>query len=105
MAPSGRALDDRQLAQQLSRYRRLINSVLSLQRDGCSARVRFVEQVETDLLDETLAIERGCCGFFTLDYDSSSGVLSIGTEPERADALSMLLDALTPAAAVQLDSA
>jgi hypothetical protein len=97
MAPSGCELDDRQLAEQLARYQRLSASVLSVERDGTTARVRFARALDTRLLDETLAIERGCCSFFTLDYNSSTRVLSVGTEPEpeRADALSVLLTALT----------
>lgn len=97
MAPSGCELDDRQLAEQLARYRRLSGSVVSVERSAGSARVRFAQQVDSGLLDETLAIERGCCGFFTLDYDPSARVLSVATEPEHADGLAILLTALTPA--------
>lgn len=96
MVPSGCELDDQESAEQLSRYRQLGGSVLDVQRHSCTARILFTEHVDTLLLQETLAIERGCCDFFTLDYDPSERVLSIGTDGAHADALSVLLSALTP---------
>ncbi len=96
MALSGCELDDRQLAEQLSRYRQLSGSVLGVQRQSSTARILFTKDVDTLLLQETLAIERGCCGFFTLDYEPSERVLSIGTDGSHADALSVLLSALAP---------
>ncbi len=103
MAPSGCELDDRQLAQQLARYRDLSASVLAVERNHAmaSARVLFAEQVDGELLEQTLSIERDCCSFFTLAYDPSHRVLSIGAEPERSDALSALLAALIPAASAR----
>jgi hypothetical protein len=47
-------------------------------------------------VDRTLAIERGCCSFLTVDYDASQRVLAIATDPEHDDALSALLSAVTP---------
>lgn len=95
MAPTGCELDDQQLAAQLARYRQLSATVLTVRRDSFSARVRFTGRLDTGLLKDTLAIERGCCGFFALEYDPSARVLSISTEPDRLDALSTLLSALT----------
>jgi hypothetical protein len=97
MVPSGCALDDGQLAEQLARYRHLSASVLRVDRDGPAARIQFGERVETELVDRTLAIERGCCSFLTVDYDASQRVLAIATDPEHGrDALSALLSAVTP---------
>ena len=71
MAPSGCGLDDSQLAEQLARYRQLSNSVLGVDaRRPDGARSSSSEPIETELLEQTLAIERGCCSFFTLDYDT-----------------------------------
>jgi hypothetical protein len=107
MAPSGCALDDRQLAEQLARYRQLSGSVLDVNRDGNTARIVFSERVETELVQHTLAIERSCCSFFTLDYDTSQRVLTITTGPEHNAALSELVTAMTaaPAAIPKRDSA
>lgn len=99
MAPSGCELDDGELAEQLARYRHLSASVLTAERADLSARVLFSDQVDTALLDQTLTIERGCCSFFALDYDESRRTLSISTEPERAEALLLLLGVLAPEAA------
>ena len=58
-------------------------------------------------MEQTLAIERGCCSFFTLDYDPSRRLLAIATDTEHNDALSVLLTALTSAcgATAERDSA
>ena len=89
MAPAGCTLDDSGLGEQLDRYRRL-------GADGASAsttavrrlEITFGADVDVDLLCETIAIERGCCSFFTLDYDASERRLSIGIDdPARGDAL------------------
>ena len=95
MAPSGCALDGGQLAEQIARYRQLSNSVLDIDRDELTARILLGENVETLLLEQTLAIEHGCCNFFTLDYDPSTRVLTITTDLEHCDGLSALLAALT----------
>ena len=96
MAPSGCALDDGQLTEQLAHYHHLSPGVLGVERDGPTARILFGEQVETHLLEQTLAIERGCCSFFTMNYDASRRVLAIATDPDHSHALSVLLTALTP---------
>ena len=101
MAPSGCGLDDSQLAEQLARYRQLSASVLGVERDGPTTRIAFSQQVQTEVLEQTLAIERRCCSFFTLDYDTSQRVLAITTDPEHNHALSVLLTALTAAAGLQ----
>jgi hypothetical protein len=96
MAPSGCALDREQLAEQIARYRRLSANVLEIERHGLRARVRFDGGLQTELLDQAVIIERGCCRFFTLDYDGSTRVLTIATDPDHRDGLSTLLTALTP---------
>ena len=57
--------------------------MLRVERTGPRARILFRDPVETELLEQTLAIERGCCGFFTLDYEASQRVLAIATHPEH----------------------
>lgn len=101
MAPSGCGLSDRHLAEQLARYRRLSATVLGVERGGATAQIRFSPRVEIDLLAQTLAIERGCCSFFTLDYNAAARVLAIATDTEHSDALSVLLMALTPSSGPQ----
>jgi hypothetical protein len=95
MAPSGCALDDRGLGEQLDRYRRLGTTALRLQERELALAVTFSAEVNVELIQETVAVERGCCSFFTLDYDGPARQLSIGVEdPARADALAALASAL-----------
>jgi hypothetical protein len=98
MAPAGCSLDDEQLAEQTARYRRLSAQVVGVERDGLTARVLFDERLDAKLLERTLAIERGCCSFFTLDYDSSARILLISSDPEHTDGLHALIATLTECA-------
>jgi len=103
MAPGGCTLDDSGLGEQLDRYRRLAATAVTVQDGPAGLEITFGANVDIDLLDETVAIEWGCCSFFTLDYDASMRRLSIGIEdPSRVDALAALTWALrdsTPASA------
>jgi arsenate reductase len=95
MAPAGCTLDDRGLGEQLDRYRRLGTTALRLQERELGLVVTFSAAADVDLIQETIAVERGCCSFFTLDYDAPARQLSIGVEdPARADALAALASAL-----------
>ena len=96
MAPAGCELREQQLAEQLARYQQLSSTVLDIDRDGPRARITFAASVDTALLEHTLLVERGCCGFFTLRYDPSARTLTIQTEVEQTDGLAMILSALTP---------
>lgn len=94
---------DSALGEQLDRYRRLGATAATVQHGLARLEITFGTDIDVDLLDETVAIERGCCSFFTLFYDTSARRLSIGIDdPARADALAALASALrdaTPAAA------
>jgi hypothetical protein len=97
MAPAGCTLDDSGLGEQLDRYRRLGETAVSIQDGDARLVITFDADVDTDLLRETIAVERGCCSFFALDY--STRRLSIGIDdPARADALAALLSALRDSA-------
>jgi hypothetical protein len=54
------------------------------------------EQVDTELVDETIAIERECCPFFTLDWEPERRRLTVAVsqaEHEPAlDAIAFALD-------------
>jgi hypothetical protein len=57
--------------------------------------IAFSADVDTDLLQETIAIERGCCSFFLLEYDTSERRLLIAIDDaSREDALKALRFAL-----------
>jgi hypothetical protein len=99
MAPAGCILDDGSLAAQLARYRQLGTTADRVEGSELGLTVTFDEEVDVDLVHATIAIERGCCSFLTVDYDASSRRLSIGIDdPARAGALRALRSALTDAA-------
>lgn len=96
MAPAGCTLPDGQLTQQLARYRQLGSTALSVEQHNLALTVTFSPEVNLELLRETIAIERGCCSFFTLAYDEPDRRLSITVaDPGSVDALRPLLSALT----------
>ena len=95
-APAGCVLDHESLVRQLDRYRRLGRTATATQDGELALVVTFPPDVDVDLLHETIAIERGCCSFFALDYDASVRRLSIRIEDStRAEALRALLSALS----------
>lgn len=99
MAPAGCTLDDSRLNEQLDRYRRLGSTTITIEDSDARLVITFGAGVDVDLLDETIAIERECCSFFTLDYDASTRRLSLGIDdPARADALVVLASALRDSA-------
>jgi hypothetical protein len=100
MAPAGCSLDETSLREQADRYRRLGEMALTIEDRETRLVVTFSVGVDTDLVRETLAIERSCCSFFTLDYNPSERRLSIGIDSTtRADALRALSVALRASAA------
>jgi len=95
LAPSGCTLDDSGLVEQLTRYRQLGSTALSIDERELGLVITFSTEVDLVLLSETIAIEQGCCSFLTLDYDASERRLSIAIDdPARGDALRALLSEL-----------
>lgn len=95
MAPAGCTLTNGGLVEQLERYRRLGTSAVRITRRDLGLMVWFDSAVDVALLTETIAVERDCCGFFTVDYDDSERRLSITVDgPARRDALDALASAL-----------
>lgn len=88
-------LTDSALAKQLERYRRLGTMATSVIQRDLGLVIRFEPDIDLALLSETIAIERGCCGFFTLDYDAANRQLSITVDDrDRLDALGALASVL-----------
>lgn len=95
LARSGCSLTDSALAEQLDRYRRLGTMAHRITEHDLSVVVWFDPDVDLAWLEETIAIERGCCAFFTLDYDASERRLSITVDdPGRLGAVGVLVSAL-----------
>ena len=88
-------LDLEGLVAQRERYRRLGASVERIDRDPCRLTVEFEAEVDAALVEETLEIERECCEFFTIDYDSQRRLLEASVAEQRLDpALDALRHAL-----------
>jgi len=95
MAPDGCTLDDRTLVSQLDRYRWLGRMAVRIESSKQGLQVTLAEDVDVDLLRETIAVERQCCSFFAIDYDTSERRLSVEIDDTaRAGALRALLSAL-----------
>lgn len=69
MAPSC-ALDETGLGSQLERYRQAGDGARLIERTRRTLVVDLDERVDTRLVAETIAIERECCPFFTLDWEA-----------------------------------
>lgn len=94
MAPVGCTLTESGLVRQFQRYRQLGTAAARIMQGDLGLVVWFDTGIDLALLGETIAIERQCCGFFTLDYDASERRLSITVERDRRDALRALASAL-----------
>jgi hypothetical protein len=76
-------LDADGMRAQGDRYRELSRAVAEMTRSPRSLVARFSEEVDQALLAETIAIERGCCSFFAIDYHPGARALSIGVAEDR----------------------
>ena len=88
------SIDRSALAEQAERYARLGASATRLDRHPGRLEISFAPTVDEDLLNWTMAVERDCCSFLTLDYDISTRRLSVSAEPGRGDVLESILEAL-----------
>ncbi|HWD68567.1 MAG TPA: hypothetical protein VG293_00140 [Solirubrobacteraceae bacterium] len=61
--------------------------------------LRFDCTLGAQLLRETLAVERGCCSFLTIDYEPADLTLWISTDSAHGDVIAALAQALTGSAA------
>ncbi len=68
---------------QADRYRELSRRVAVLERRPALLSVRFSGDLDRNLLEETIAVERECCSFFGIDFDAEALTLSISVEEER----------------------
>ncbi len=95
MVVQGCGLGAAALSAQVDRYRRLMVPGADLHRTAQRLTVTFAADPDRDLLAETIAVERGCCAFFALDYDPGRRRLTIAVaDPERAVSLDALQAAL-----------
>jgi hypothetical protein len=76
-------LDAEGVRAQGDRYRELSRRSVAVDRSPMALSVRFSDEVDQALLSETVAIERGCCSFLSIDYNPDALMLSIGVDEDR----------------------
>ncbi len=76
MAPSC-ALDEAGLRSQLERYRQAGRNARLIERTPRSLVADLDENVDVELVAETVAVERECCPFFTLTWEADRRRLTI----------------------------
>jgi hypothetical protein len=81
---------------QRDRYHRLAPTVSSIEREGAALVVVFGDQLDRQLLDETVTVEQACCSFFGFDYDADRRQLVVSVaSPDQQAGLDTLHEALT----------
>jgi hypothetical protein len=94
MAPSC-ALDEADLRSQYERYRRAGAGAMVVHRSPRRLVVILAYHIDMDLIEETIAIERGCCPFYELGWDPDLRRLSVVvSRPEHEPALEAIAFAL-----------
>lgn len=87
------SLDGPGMAEQLRRYAELGHHVRDSLREPRALVAQFDEGVDLALLEETVAVERGCCSFFAIEVQGLR--LRIGVaEDLHIPALDAIADAL-----------
>ena len=91
------ALDRASLDAQRARYRRLAETVSTVERTAQTVVVRFEPSLDRDLLTEALDVEQACCPFFSFDVADTQRTVTIGVNhPDQVPALDVLAAALAP---------
>ena len=95
MAPPSCALNRTDLAKQLDRYRTVGEGSAMIERDARRRVLRVSESVSTDVINELISVERGCCPFFDLRWQSATRRLVIAvTSSDHEPALDAISHAL-----------
>jgi hypothetical protein len=92
---AGCSLDGKGAAAQGERYAALGAALTGLERDGLRLRARFGPKLDEELLRETIEIERGCCAFFSIEFDPADRRLELSVpDAAHAGVLDAIHDAL-----------
>jgi hypothetical protein len=94
MAPSC-ALDESGLRLQLERYRELGRNARVIERTPRSLVAALADEVDAELVAETIAVERDCCPFFALAWEPARRRLTVSvSRAEHEPALDAIMFAL-----------
>jgi hypothetical protein len=89
------ALDESGMHRQLERYRHAGRRARLLDRTERQVTVELDEQVDRDVIEQAIAVERECCPFFAIDWRAEQRVLIISVgRSEYEPALEAIVFAL-----------
>ena len=95
MASQSCSLDEAGLDAQLARYRAVGRGAVVLSRGERRAVIRVSGRVPDAAVDELVAVERGCCPFFELDWQPESRRFTVAVpSASHVPALEAILGAL-----------
>jgi hypothetical protein len=95
MVPSSCSLDANGLQEQVKRYGLLGKDAEIVSDEPRRLTVKLAADADPGLLEETLAIERSCCGFIGLEWDPETRLLAFSVDSgEHEQALPALRAAL-----------
>lgn len=96
LVPDGCSLTEEGLAAQAGRAAAVRASVLELEREPGTLRVRFGADVDEAVVERLVETERGCCSFLELAWDARARELSVaapeGTNTEAVGAIAALFE-------------
>lgn len=94
-APAACCLGSDDLADQQARYVELARHVTAIERRGPRLVADLDETVDEAVVGELIAVERGCCPFFLLDYDEARRRLAVSvSDPAQEGELDSIEHAL-----------
>jgi hypothetical protein len=80
---------------QRDRYRTLGGQAAAIRRGSKSLTINFNLELDQELLEKTIAVEKDCCPFFAFEYSPGERTLTIGvSRDEQRPALDALAYAL-----------
>jgi catechol 2,3-dioxygenase-like lactoylglutathione lyase family enzyme len=95
VVPTSCSLGPDDLATQQARYADLARHVTGVERSGPRLVAELDDAVDEGAVAELIAVERGCCPFFLLDYDEHRRRLAVSlTDPDEDGALDSIERAL-----------
>jgi catechol 2,3-dioxygenase-like lactoylglutathione lyase family enzyme len=94
--PAACSLGNEDLDVQRARFGELAAHVTGLERTGPRLVAELDDAVDEVALGELMAVERGCCPFFRLEYDEDARRLAVSvSDPDQEPALDSIEEALT----------
>jgi len=95
MVPASCSLDQDGLSAQLERYRAAGAGAQIVEQDSRRLVIRVSDQASTAAIEQLVAVERGCCPFFELDWEPDARVLGVAvSRAEHEPALGAIAAAL-----------